>query len=119
MAGGLGTGTAASAPVATRVKDARIDISRNDGIAENSEESVRGAIVRPSVGEQARVVDSEFAQAFHVEVEFLDAREGPDAHAMQRTFASRDLVQARKLDTRGEQDLDATARVLVIGEYAG
>ena len=35
-----------------------------------------------SVGEQARVVDAEFAQSFHVHVEFLDAGEGTDAYAM-------------------------------------
>ena len=70
-----------------------------------------------SVGEQSRVVDAEFAQAFHVEVEFLDAGERADAHAMQRAGA-RHLIEAREFQAGREQHLDATARILVIGEHS-
>src|SRR4249920_2419296 len=70
-----------------------------------------------SVGEQSRVVDAEFAQAFHVEVEFLDAGKWADAHAMQRAGA-RHLIEAREFQASREQHLDATACILVIGEHS-
>ena len=109
-----------------RKQTARSGISRDDGIAQDSEDRCQGRDCTPrdpvrqlSVGEQARVGDAEFAQAFHVEVEFLDAGERADAHAMQRACRS-DISSRLASSMPGrEQHLDAAARILVIGEHAG
>src|SRR6187399_782606 len=121
MAGGFGTGTAALAAL-TKEKQAKARIGRNDGIAEGSERGCRGrdcTLPGASIGQQSRVSDAERADLREVEIELLNARERADAHAMQRAVSARDLVETRKLDTRGEQHFDAAPRILVIGEYTG
>src|SRR6187549_3348908 len=65
----------------------------------------------PLLREQPCVVDSQLAQAFHGEIELLDAGERADAHAMQRAVVARHLVEAGELDAGGEQRLDAPTRV--------